>query len=78
MAISESRLDELIAIYEEVFGERLDRDEGHAIGDQLLTAFRLLRPPPADLGAQVSLKACAAEQTEQDPLLPRGGGLESV
>jgi hypothetical protein len=43
MRISERALDELIQIYEEEFGEKIDRKEATEIAYRVLALYRLLR-----------------------------------
>jgi hypothetical protein len=46
MRISERALDELIQIYEEEFGEKIDRKEATEIAYRVLALYRLLRRIP--------------------------------
>lgn len=70
MAISQGRLEELIEVYEEVFGERLTHEEARAVGNRLLTVFRLFMPLRDDHPSLGSLEANEAERAGQDLLLP--------
>lgn len=45
MRITDAALDEFIALYKEVFGEGLSRDEASEVSFRLLTLYELLRTP---------------------------------
>jgi hypothetical protein len=47
MAISDTRLEEFIAIYETLRGVRLPPDEARPIAERLMTYCRLLMRPPS-------------------------------
>ena len=69
--ISDEALDELIAICEEEFEERLTRDEATELGHRLVTLYELLsRRLPKDVATQQADASSAAEQPRL-PVEPR-------
>lgn len=57
MAISQTRLDEFIALYEKAHGERLNRDEAEALAERVIGFYRLLTQPPSSAPAGTGLEA---------------------
>ncbi len=55
MAISQARLEEFIAIYEQVYGDRLSSEDARPIATRLVTVYRLIMQPPP--GADASPRA---------------------
>lgn len=53
MAISDTSLDEFIAIYAVEYGEQLSREEARPIATNLVNLFRLIsRPPPNEMAGR--------------------------
>lgn len=61
MVLSDTSLNEFVAIYAEEYGEQLSREEARPIATNLVNLFRLIsRPPPNEVAAQ----------TQSDPAMP--------